>query len=82
MAEAASCKGVVIECEVRHALKHVGLNISTGLDSLPYKIYLRLPHMFVPILTNMFNHWFAQGTIPGWVTKGVISLLKKVVGYV
>ena len=33
--------------------------------------------MFVPILTDMFNHWFAQGTIPGSVTKGVITLLKK-----
>ena len=33
--------------------------------------------MFVPILTNMFNHWFAQGAIPGSVTKGVIPLLKK-----
>ena len=33
--------------------------------------------MFVPILTDMFNHWFAQGTITGSVTKGVITLLKK-----
>ena len=34
--------------------------------------------MFVPILTDMFNHWFAQEAIPGSVTKGVITLLKKV----
>ena len=33
--------------------------------------------MFVPILTDVFNHWFAQGVIPGSVTKGVITLLKK-----
>ena len=33
--------------------------------------------MFVPVLTNMFNHWFAQGAIPGSITKGVITLLKK-----
>ena len=33
--------------------------------------------MFVPILTDVFNHWFAQGAIPGCVTKGVITLLKK-----
>ena len=31
----------------------------------------------MPILTDMFNHWFAQGAIPGSVTKGVITLLKK-----
>ena len=77
VAEAASCKGVVTECEVHDALKQVGLNKSPGLDGLPYKVYLRMSHMFVPILTDMFNHWFAQGAIPGSVTKGVITLLKK-----
>ena len=77
MAEAASCEGVVIECEVRDALKQVGLNKSPGLDGLPYEVYLRMLHMFIPILTDMFNHWFAQGAIPGSVTKGVITLLKK-----
>ena len=76
-AEAAGCEGVVTECEVRDALKQVGLNKSPGLDGLPYEVYLRMSHMFVPILTDMFNHWFAQGAIPGSVTKGVITLLKK-----
>ena len=76
-AEAASCEGVVTECEVRDALMQVGLNKSPGLDGLPYEVYLRMSHMFVPILTDMFNHWFAQGAIPGSVTKGVITLLKK-----
>ena len=76
-AEAASCEGVVTEREVRDALKQVGLNKSPGLDGLPYEVYLRMSHMFVPILTDMFNHWFAQGAIPGSVTKGVITLLKK-----
>ena len=76
-AEAASCEGVVTECEVRDALKQVGLNKSPGLDGLPYKVYLRMSHMFVPILTDVFNHWFAQGAIPGSITKGVITLLKK-----
>ncbi len=59
------------------ALKQVGLNKSPGLDGLPYEVNLRMSHMFVPILTDMFNHWFAQGAIPGSVTKGVITLLKK-----
>ena len=73
-AEAVSCEGVVTECEVRDALKQVGLNKSPGLDDLPNEVYLR---MFVPILTDMFNHWFAQGAIPGSITKGMITLLKK-----
>ena len=67
-AEAASCEGVVTKCEVRDALKQVGLNKSAGLDGLPYEVYLRMLHMFVPILTDVFNHWFAQGAIPGCVT--------------
>ena len=77
VAEAASCEDVVTECEVRDALKQVGLNKSPELDGLPYKVYLRMSHMFVPILMDMFNHWFAQGAIPGSVTKGGITLLKK-----
>ena len=76
-AEAASCQDVVTECEVRDALKQVSLNESPGLDGSLYELYLRLSHMFVPILTDMFNYWFAQGAIPGSVTKGVITLLKK-----
>ena len=58
-------------------LKQVGLNKSPGLDGLPYLVYLRMSHMFVPILTDVFNRWFAQGAIPGSITKGVITLLKK-----
>ena len=75
--EAASCKCVVTECEVRDALKQVGLNKSPGLHGLLYEVYLKLQAMFVPILTDMFNHWFAQGVISGSVTRGVITLLKK-----
>ena len=33
--------------------------------------------MFLPIPTDVFNHWFAQGPIPSSITKGVITLLKK-----
>ena len=76
-AEAGGCEGVITECEVRDALKQVGLNKSPGLDSLLYEVYLRLSHMFVPIMTDMFNHWFAQGDIPGSVTNGVITFLMK-----
>ena len=76
-AEAASCEAAVTECEVRSALKQVSLKKSPGLDGLPYEVYLRMSHMFVPILMDVFNHWLAQGAIPGSITKGVITLLKK-----
>ena len=76
-AEAASCEGVVTECEVSSVLKQVGLNKSPGVDSLSYEVYLRMSHMFVPILMDVFKYWFAQGAIPGSITKCVITLLKK-----
>ena len=68
---------MVTESEVCDALKQLGLNKSPGLDGLPYKVYLKMSHMFVPILRDVFNHWFAQGAIPGSIAKDVISLLKK-----
>ena len=73
-AEAACCEGLVTECEVRNALKQLGLNKSPGLDGLPYEVYLRMSHMFVPILIDVFNHWFAQGAIPGNITRGMIHI--------
>ena len=76
-AEAACCEGLVTEYEVCDALKHFALNNSPGLNGLPYEMYLRLPHMFVPIPTDMCNHSFVQGAIPSSVTKGLITLLKK-----
>ena len=75
--EAASCEGLVTDCEFRDALKQIGFNKSPWLDGLLEEVYLRLLHMMVPILTDMFNHWFGQGAIHGSVTKGVIILLKK-----
>ena len=41
-AEAAGCEELVTECEVRDALKQVGLNKSQGLDGLPYEVYSAL----------------------------------------
>ena len=76
-ADAARLEGVITESEVRAALRTVSTNKSPGLDGLPYEMYLRLSHLFVPILTDMFNHWFAQGSIPGQVSKGLITLIQK-----
>ena len=56
--EAAGCDGMVTEWEICDVLKQGGLNKSPGLDGLLYEVYLRMSHMFIPILTDMFNHWF------------------------
>ena len=70
-AKAACCEGFLTECKVCDALKPVGLKKSPRLDGLPYEVYLKLPHMFVPILADMFNHWFAQED------RMVISMTRK-----
>ena len=61
----------------RDTLKLVNLNKSQGLDGLPNEVNLRLSHMFVPILRNVLNHWFTQGTLPGNINKRVITQVKK-----
>ena len=75
--EAAGCEGEITESDVHSALKKVGRGKSPGLDGLPYELYLRLSHIFVPILTVVFNNWFRQGSVPRRITRGVITLLRK-----
>ena len=75
--EAECCEGAIEEDEVREALKQVGCYKAPGLDGLPYELYLRMSHLFIPILTTLFNHWFEQGSIPRKMNRGMITLLKK-----
>ena len=75
-AEVASCEGLVTECKVRDALKKVSLNKSPGLDGWPYKVFFRLLH--VCAYSNEYvQPLVCPGAIPGSVTKGMITLLKK-----
>ena len=60
--EAASCEGLVTECEVRNALKQVGLNKSPGLDGLLYEVYLRMSHMSVPYSDGYVKPLVCQGS--------------------
>ena len=76
--EAAGCEGrIKEEEEIREALKSVGLEKSPGIDGLPYEVYLRLLHMFVPLLATIYDNWMRQGTIPRRFTRGIVKLLRK-----
>ena len=75
--EAAGCEGRIKEEEIRDALKSVGLDKSPGIDGLPYEVFLRLSHMFVPLLATIYNNWMRQGTIPRRFTRGIVKLLRK-----
>ena len=74
---AAGCEGRIKEEEIREALKSVGLDKSPGIDGLPYEMYLRLSHMFVPLLATIYDNWMRQGTIPRRFTRGIVKLLRK-----
>ena len=75
--EAAGCEGRIKEEEIREALKSVGLDKSPRIDGLPYEVYLRLSHMFVPLLATIYDNWMRQGTIPRRFTRGIVKLLRK-----
>ena len=75
--EAAGCEGRIKEEEIPDALKSVGLDKSPGIDGLHYEVYLRLSHMFVPLLATIYNNWMRQDTIPRRFTRGIVKLLRK-----
>ena len=75
--EAAACEGCITEDEVRQAVKSVGLDKSPGIDGLPYETYLRLSHMFFPLLATIYNNRMRQGSIARRFTRGIVKLLRK-----
>ena len=72
VAEAASCEGVVTKCEVRDALKQVGLNKSPGLDGLPYEVYLR-KGTFGLLSTMVANFTYLHSTSFLYQLEAVLS---------
>lgn len=48
----------ITEGVVHLALRRIGSGKSPLIDGLPYELYLPLSHIFVPILTVLFNNWF------------------------
>ena len=48
--EVTGCEECMTEEEVQQTLKSVRMDKSPGIDGLPHKVYLRLLHMFVPLL--------------------------------
>ena len=78
VAEAASCEGVVTECEVRDALKQVGLNKSPGTRWFALRSVLEdVAH--VCTYSDGYVQPLVRPGSPSLVAlpKGVITLLKK-----
>ena len=68
MTEEAGCEGHITEDEVQDSLKSVGLDKFPLVDGLPHEVYLRLSHMFVPLLATIYNNWMRQGSISFWIS--------------
>ena len=77
VAEAASCEGVVTECEVRDALKQVGLKQVAGTRWFALRSVLEDVAHVCAYSDGYVQPLVRPGAIPGSVTKGVITLLKK-----
>ena len=71
--EAVGCERHIIEDEIWKILKTAGTDETPGIDGLPYKVWLRLSHEFVPLLVTVYNNWMKQGTISKHVTRGIVS---------
>ena len=70
-------EGRITEGKLRQALKTVGLDNSSSIDSLPYEVYLRLSHTYMPLLATINNNWMKQGSIPRPFTSSTVNLLRK-----
>ena len=63
-AEAASCEGVITECEVCDALKQVGLNKSPGRDGLPDEGVLETAAHFCAYFDGYVQLLVRPGSLP------------------
>ena len=50
---------------------------SPGLDGLPYELYFNMSDVFAPVLAAVYCSWQQTGSIPGRVSRGVVTLLRK-----
>ena len=50
---------------------------SPGLDGLPYELYFHMPDLFATVLAAVYCSWQQTGSIPGRVSRGVVTLLRK-----
>ena len=68
---------MIIHQEKQNVMKTTKRNIYFHFPYVFQCIYLRILHMFVTILTDVFSHWFAHRANLGSISRGVITLLKE-----
>ena len=75
--EAAWYEGRITEEEIQEALKRVGTDRFPWINGLPYEMYLRLSHVFVPLLATIYNNSMEPGSILQRFTRGYIEVACK-----
>ena len=75
--EVVGYEGCITEDKIRQAVKTAGTDEISRKYGLPYKMYLRLSHMFVSLLVTVHNNWVKQGLIPQRFTRSVVKFLRK-----
>ena len=74
--EAQFMDSLITQAEVEWTLNSFSNNKAPGLDGIPSEVLREL----TPIasrLTDLFNVWFLEGSIPKELTEGVVTLLHK-----
>ena len=61
----------MMQCKIRDGLKLVSKKKKAGADGLSTEMYFMFLPIYVAILRDLFDHWLAQGSIPGQVTNDI-----------
>lgn len=63
--------------EITEAIKSMNSGKSPGPDGYPVEFYKRFSHQLAPLLLEMFNYSYSQGSLPDTLLQASISLIHK-----
>ena len=65
------------EKHVTQAIRSAGTGKSPGPDGLPTEFYKHYEDLIVPLLTEVINHSYLEGTLPATMREGDVALIYK-----
>lgn len=79
--QSSNCKSFVMldtdEAEVQRIIMNLKDDSAVGWDNISNIILKRFKHIFVPVLTNIFNKCLAKGCFPKCLKKAVVVAIHK-----
>ena len=65
------------EKHVTQAIRSAGTGKSPGPDGLPAEFYKHYEDLLTPLLTEVINHSYLEGTLPTTMRQGDVALIYK-----